>query len=450
MHSPVSRATIRPWLPTIGALVAFLLLEPLRPIFFWMAGETSGFQLFLAMRVAMLACAIVIAARASLTFDWTPRDVPVAIKGADPLLTLRGFACLIVLIGHGTAVIFAPADTADLIRSNSPFRLAMACPWLGVWIFFVLSGYLMGKGFYGGRYDVSRDGILRFYFNRLLRIGPVYWTAILIVATLEYPVVYRPDNLLGFLSSLLFFQSNAMPFVAIGALWSVQTEMAFYLVVPFLFAALATLINRGANPISLVVAFVAFGIVYRVTALLCGVIAGVSIWNVVIAVPTIANMDLFAAGVLTNWLIEGHRSRASGRFIATGICMALFVAGALLFSASRVAEGKLQLSALVILGPPVTAVLTSIVIMVLETERLHGPFVRLTQWFGILTYAVYVVHEPVYNAVRTWLIPADLVAIQAIGWTAISILFSIVIATAAYWLVERPFDFLKARKPGSY
>jgi peptidoglycan/LPS O-acetylase OafA/YrhL len=408
-------------------LGAFLLLQPLRPLFFWLAGEASGFQLFLAVRVAVLGCAIVVAARSTLAFDWKPRAVPIAAKGADPLLTLRGFACLIVLIGHGTAIVFSPAEFSELIRNDSPFRLAMVCPWLGVWIFFVLSGYLMGKGFYGGRYEVSRAGIVRFYFNRLLRIGPVYWTAILIVAAILARRVFQPENLLGFLSSLLFFQSNEMPFVVIGALWSVQTEIVFYLVVPFLFAALATLINRGARPVWLLAAFLAFGIAYRIAALLLGKLAGVSIWNAVICVPTIANIGLFATGILTNWLIAHHGKQMSVRFVATGICAALFVVGALLFSASRIADGKLQLEALVILGPTVAAILTSIAIMAVETEPSHGVFVRMTQWFGILTYSIYVVHEPIYNAVRA-LAPEWLSASQSLIFTTLAMISAVALA----------------------
>jgi peptidoglycan/LPS O-acetylase OafA/YrhL len=239
-----------------------------------------------------------------------------------------------------------------------------------------------------------------------------------------------------------------MPFVVIGALWSVQTEIVFYLVVPFLFAALAALIKRGASPAWLLAAFLTFGIAYRVIALLAGKLAGVSIWNAVICVPTIANIGLFAAGVLTNWLIAHHGKQISARFVATGICTVLFVAGALLFSASRIVDGKLQLEALVILGPTVTAILTSIAIMALEAERSHGVFVRMTQWFGILTYSIYVVHEPIYNAVRASA-PDTLSASQSLIFTTLGIIGAIGAGAIIYLSVERSFDALKRTDGGS-
>ena len=149
-----------------------------------------------------------------------------------------------MLIGHGTLVVFLPSNIDTIVRTLNPYRLLTASPWVGVWIFFVLSGYLMGKGFFGGRYALDRKGIFQFYGNRILRIAPIYWSAILIVAAIQARGVFQPDNLPGFVSSLLFFQSIDLPFVVIGALWSVQTEMGFYLAAPYLFIGLSRLTER--------------------------------------------------------------------------------------------------------------------------------------------------------------------------------------------------------------
>jgi peptidoglycan/LPS O-acetylase OafA/YrhL len=69
-----------------------------------------------------------------------------------------------------------------------------------------------------------------------------------------------------------------------------------------------------------------------------------------------------------------------------------------------------------------------------------------TQWFGILTYAVYVVHEPIFLALKRML-PHDLSAAQTIAFTAAAIAVSIIVATCAYLLIERPFDEVKRMRP---
>jgi peptidoglycan/LPS O-acetylase OafA/YrhL len=419
----------------MGALGIFLAIEPLRPLFFELAGETIGFALFLTVRILALLVALVLTARSNLRFNWLPRAVPVAVTGADPLLTLRGFACLIVLIGHSTLVVFLPSDFDTIVRTLNPYRLMMASPWVGVWIFFVLSGYLMGKGFYGGRYSIDRKGIFRFYGNRILRIAPIYWSAILIVAAFQARSVFQPDNLPGFVSSLLFFQSINLPFVVIGALWSVQTEMGFYLAAPYLFVGLSYLIKRF-RPLNIFIALITAGVLFRVAMQQFG-----GNWVVSVFSPTISNLDLFCGGMLTNWFLEKRPARPWDRsFIIIG-CMVLFFGGALIHSAAMADHLR---RTLIGFGPCITALTVTAMIIGLETTKPHGRLIRGTQWFGILTYAVYVVHEPIFMAISQRVL-GDMSKVQSIEFTTIAIAIAIIVAAIAYWLIERPFDVMRQK-----
>jgi peptidoglycan/LPS O-acetylase OafA/YrhL len=96
-------------------------------------------------------------------------------------------------------------------------------------------------------------------------------------------------------------------------------------------------------------------------------------------------------------------------------------------------------------GPTITALTVSTVILGLEATKPHGRLVRGTQWFGILTYAVYVVHEPILVAIRQRA-PEDLSELQSIEFTAIAIAVTTIIAAISYWLIERPFDLMKRRR----
>ena len=149
-----------------------------------------------------------------------------------------------VLLGHGSMISFLPSDIAARISSGSKFWLLAPSPWAGVWVFFVLSGYLMGKGFFSGRYPFSRDGLLTFYRNRLLRILPLYWFAVLAISLLMKPEIFAPKNIWMLAAILLFDYSGAFAINPIGALWSVSTEVQFYILVPFLFVLYASLIER--------------------------------------------------------------------------------------------------------------------------------------------------------------------------------------------------------------
>ncbi|OIN00901.1 hypothetical protein A9236_06835 [Polynucleobacter sp. QLW-P1DATA-2] len=64
----------------------------------------------------------------------------------DPLLFLRALFCLLVLLQHGFGITFQAESLGQHLFSEWVWLL-LPSAWMGVWGFFVLSGYLMGKSF---------------------------------------------------------------------------------------------------------------------------------------------------------------------------------------------------------------------------------------------------------------------------------------------------------------
>src|ERR1700680_4962633 len=101
----------------------------------------------------------------------------------DYLLVLRGFAAIGVIlshcftVGHLSIGAVITHSTANFVLFRDPIGwrdnvLFIIVPLLGsnfVTLFFVQSGYLMGKLFHDGRYDLSLSGLRRFYTNRYMR-----------------------------------------------------------------------------------------------------------------------------------------------------------------------------------------------------------------------------------------------------------------------------------------
>jgi peptidoglycan/LPS O-acetylase OafA/YrhL len=84
----------------------------------------------------------------------------------DYLLFLRGYMAFLVVIGHGLSPIHLQTEF---------FSLNGAYP---VMVFFGMSGYLMSK-IINNKYNYTW-GVWDFYWNRINRIFPLYYLALLV------------------------------------------------------------------------------------------------------------------------------------------------------------------------------------------------------------------------------------------------------------------------------
>ncbi len=154
-------------------------------------------------------------------------DRPLLRKHMPELDVLRGAAILAVVVYHG---LYWDGGTisgrfAKLIVNASVFG------WLGVNLFFVLSGFLITGILLDtkGRPDYYR----RFYMRRVQRILPAYLATIVVLCLLHTLSVG------GVLVSLLFLSNYGKSLPATtgyGPFWSLAVEEQFYLLWPLLVA----------------------------------------------------------------------------------------------------------------------------------------------------------------------------------------------------------------------
>jgi peptidoglycan/LPS O-acetylase OafA/YrhL len=372
---------------------------------------------------------------------------PATTPAYDPLLTLRAFACFMVLAGHGIGFAFRSPALIPLARAHNPIWLVTASPEAGVWIFFTLSGYLMGKGFSTGRYTPNRASIASFYRNRLLRILPLYWATLTLFSLLAIPAIFAPRNLPAFLNMLLFNVDGHLPYMPIGAMWSISTEMQFYAAAPVLFILLRALARRPAAALAAAVAITAAAIAYRAHAFAAG---GLAYWYLHAYAPLFINLDVFLAGMATAELVQRFRGRILPHglgYAATAVVL-LYIADTYL-RAYGVLAPEPQIARLFCdIAPTLTALLTALTIFCLETapKLPHASAAsrlwRRTEIIGILTYAAYCAHEPIFLLIKNTLPPPPTIPLSLLLCLAV-ILAVFAIAYAAHKLIERPFESLK-------
>ena len=163
----------------------------------------------------------------------TRKSKPTRVRELDGL---RGFAILLVLLKHGgiNAEIFTNANHSNMSLPTHGVRFVFNTGWMGVDLFFVLSGFLITGILIdtAGRTHYYRNFIVR----RALRIFPLYY-AFLLIAFIASASIAKKDILWFaiYFGNIRMFLRNAWPALAILApLWSLQVEEQFYLTFPWI------------------------------------------------------------------------------------------------------------------------------------------------------------------------------------------------------------------------
>ena len=139
---------------------------------------------------------------------------------------LRAIAALLVVFAHA---ILRQADWAPTDQSTKEIASHMGA--LGVWIFFIISGFIMSYTNYDN-FGVS-GAAGRFMASRIIRIVPIYWlaTAVEVALRLRHGAgldVYKLICSLFFIPVAVEPGSMAAMRPTLGVGWTLNYEMMFY------------------------------------------------------------------------------------------------------------------------------------------------------------------------------------------------------------------------------
>jgi peptidoglycan/LPS O-acetylase OafA/YrhL len=138
--------------------------------------------------------------------------------------SLRGVAILLVVFYHG---FFWSNGLTGLSGFAKLFVNLTRIGWLGVNLFFVLSGFLITGILIDSK--TNKHYYRRFYVRRALRILPAFYALLLILS-------FIPSQSRAYLMLSFFYLSNVAPLVGIPMtytmLWSLAVEEHFYFVWP--------------------------------------------------------------------------------------------------------------------------------------------------------------------------------------------------------------------------
>ena len=324
-----------------------------------------------------------------------------------PLDGLRGLAVLMVVFGHGSNHGLGPfGPDSMMIRGK-----------LGVYLFFVLSAYLLDrqiiKMFHQGR---AQWDYWRYYFSRrILRIFPLFFLAL---------VVFRVANAAG-LKVVIHSWGQLWEHLALQRgdhiFWSIPVEFKYYLISPILLYFFHRVLrwNLWAMGITFAALFVG---VYQYSVhwqpegtstllylniFLMGTLVAVlercvpNFWNALRTFKPASSLgwSVILAFSLWSWKMDDFTS------------INTFLPAAALWSIALAAT----------FGPGWWASLLSF---------------KPLRWVGKVSFSMYLFHIPVLMWVKTWTIPSGLLWIIYLGLTAL-------VCAVTFLLVERPLQLFK-------
>jgi peptidoglycan/LPS O-acetylase OafA/YrhL len=389
-----------------------------------------------------------------------------SVDGHVPALDgVRGLAIALVIARHLSA--------APMLRtSSSPIDQAIVkvtgAGWIGVDLFFVLSGFLITGVLIAERERTAPIAakLGRFYWRRFLRIVPLYYAACAILffvvpflpyfrAQPELATLQRSEpwywvyavNILEIVRG-----GDATPFNT-AHFWSLSVEEQFYLVWPFVVLGLSR-----RRLLRVVAALLVAGPLVRLALLI--LLRGRS-GPIAAYVFSLARVDVLGAGAMLALMHRGGESmRAQLRVLAPwGAALATAAFAAIAFARGDSGSDGLLMQTL---GYSAVAVgMGSLIAATFVREGSTGMVSRAfstapLRTLGKYSYCLYVVHYPLMTVTDlAWVhvrIPSAFGSQIAswLGYSTVLVTASIAIAWVSWRLLESPMLALKSRFGGRF
>ena len=328
---------------------------------------------------------------------------------------------------------------------------------VGVDVFYVLSGYLITGLLLGEWARTARIALGAFWLRRARRLLPAL-LVVLVVVTLvvrfTYPAGLYPDLRMDDLSALFYFSnwwqiaSSGNYFVATGAVsplthtWSLAVEEQFYLVWPLVVVAVLHVGRRFDRGVKLLLGVSLVGVLASATEMFVGYHPGVDITRLYFGTDTHAQSILIGAALacaLT--LVQRRRGREGmapdarsvpARVVLTAVGLA-GIAGTVVLTCTM--NGT---SGFAYRGGFLLSALSAAAIILGAVCVTGGPIARVLSlppmvWIGTVSYGAYLWHFPVLielDSART--------GTRGPGLLALRVATTFALAAASYYLIERP------------
>ena len=372
------------------------------------------------------------------------------VQPCDDVHGPRNHGLDIVRAAAIASVMLYHASNLQLVPGSAPGIIGFG--WMGVDLFFVLSGFLIGSQLLKPLASGLRPDYRRFFARRALRTLPAF--LIVLQLYFAFPILRETPDIQPwwqfptFTENLLFDASTSKAF---DHVWSLCVEEQFYLIFPLVVAALAT--RPSERKIGgVILAVLVAGVAIRSTLWLAheakasSISSGKIDWHAYVTLiyyPTWSRLDGLLAGVSIA-LLKIFRPNAWKRFVARpNLLLAIGFAGIL--AAILVFSGAFGALASVAFGFPLLSLSIALIVAAATTGRAILGKYRIfgAQALATVAYSLYLSHKIAFHATLIWIAPS--LGLTGGARFLLSIGVAIAFGALLFWTVERPFLKLRNR-----
>jgi peptidoglycan/LPS O-acetylase OafA/YrhL len=366
---------------------------------------------------------------------------PIKAARINGLDTLRAIAISLVLMYH--YMVF--------VSHEASFGVLSEIGWIGVDLFFVLSGYLIGNQIFSSMKSASQFSLANFYIRRALRTLPNFY--VILALYFLFPLELGGKPVTPLWKFLTFTQNFELrPGSAFSHAWSLCIEEQFYLLLPVL-ALLLYRLKRSVNSVTtgwiVLLGLMCTAILLR-SWMWRNVGADWTEYYVNIYYSSLCRFDELLPGVALAMLKNFHpaqwqRAQQHGQAsLLAGLCLCLL--SCFLFQKYSYVEGQGFLWFTTSFGYSLLAISFACLTMsaLSPNSWLHRLRIPGAAAIALWSYALYLAHKPLMHVLIAPITELGIDVKSAIG-----IAFMFAASTLAGWLlftlVETPFMALRTR-----
>jgi len=309
---------------------------------------------------------------------------------------------------------------------------------LGVDLFFVLSGFLITSLLYRELRQAGSISYRNFYMRRALRLLPAMVCSLLLAGAL-WPLTADDKSNYGVaVAAVVFYYANFIEGPVLGSLasaWSLAIEEQFYLVWPVLLLGLHRLFRGGKAPIAWCLSGAVFAVAFFRGWMFHHDPEKFDLYRF-----TFSRVDSLAIGALAALFVAGEavRKLRCHKAVVTALVLAYVVA----VLASSQGSPQFMYG-----GYTVAALLFAVLIVMLSQMEPTYVFSHpVLVWIGQRSYGIYIYHLPIFLALEKAHIPGH--NLNGLFITLLRVALSFLAAELSYRYVEKPFLRLKKQYGG--